>query len=241
MNRYDLIGVCEHIGYLYKTLCNTHKCLVKIKTKHLEIYDLCDCLTSVLEYVDDNVYKKLTRYNEEHKIIESKRLTMYKKCVFLDGNKCFEIIGDYDSDFLRYVYESGYTSDIHFSLDVARKGDLDCLKYILENKFPIHDDLCLGIVMYNNLECFRYILENKIPIRYKDLYSNIVRYGNLECLKCADEFGRIGDAVFIYAAYYGRLDILRYLRENGRQCPYDKSELLMYADIICRNYIINDM
>ena len=84
---------------------------------------------------------------------------------------------------------------------VGNDGGFDMFKYIVDCGVEIEISVYFAAIEYNLFDWFKYVVDSKVPV------------------------GRNGEMIFNCAAYFGRLEYLKYLREKN--VPWDSEVIAM--------------
>ena len=117
-------------------------------------------------------------------------------------------------DVLEWIYEKGYS--VRKICEFAAIGNqFDTLRWAVEKGSPLDGGTFQAAIRNNNWDILEFCINEGCPLPFISIFPG----SNIEILKRLYETGHVGDLWGKYtcseAAYYGRLDILKWLRETG--------------------------
>jgi hypothetical protein len=152
-------------------------------------------------------------------------------------------------DRLKYLHDSGCEWGVKTCMYAAFYGQVECLKYLYENGCPWDKATLYCCVHKGHLECVKFFLENEEEGYGKDINwgwgTNLcyyaAYYGHLKVLKYLRVKGYTWDEkALISCSRYGHIDILKYANDNGFNIPMEQCLLvskIRKKNIDCVKYI----
>jgi hypothetical protein len=121
-------------------------------------------------------------------------------------------VGDLEE--LIKLHQAGYTWSKNTTHVASEYGHLNCLRYLRENGCP-WDMFAFAIASLScHLECIKYCFENSLV--YAGLAIDAAKRGRLDIIKYAHSKNYfLGGIAISYTAFYGHLECLKYMFENG--------------------------
>lgn len=116
---------------------------------------------------------------------------------------------------LKYAVENGLSIGDQGCRYAARRGRLECLRYLHEQGAVLDDEVMEACVGSGSVACLEYLLQNDCPQP-----SSMLRLATCEeSIEMVKVVRRLGfeweEQAAVNAAYYGRLELLRYAFEDG--------------------------
>ena len=155
-----------------------------------------------------------------------------------DKTKHYLINGDIKA--IRALDEMGLLDRRDENICMHAADNIKCLSFLRGRGYSWNENTPIHAIKKNNLECFRYAIDNGCPCGPRLKYHLIKRAGT-EFLGhiFAKDKSQWNTWASACAAGYGRLDNLKFLKENG--CPWDeKTPFYSYINgqIACLEYAL---
>lgn len=174
----------------------------------IEYFNL-DLLEEFTKFDPNILTNVINRKSEYFRIIEFLNQDESTVCNFASKNGYL--------DMLIYAHKMECYWNKHTFMFAIFGGHLDCVKYLHENRCPKHDLSCEIAVKYGRLDILKFLHENGFK------WNEIIYSYDYDCEECnnfpceflKDYYGEKNHCISILAISSGKLEIVKYLFENG--------------------------
>lgn len=170
----------------------------------------------------EQIFDEIEVYISEQNIDAIKASYSYEKDIYKDFLNLS--IESQNKEIIDFFYDTGnYNFQSNHMMYLSQFGNLDLMKHIYSKNCPMDNETTIEASRKGQLECLKWAIDNGCPYDYA--LRNAAHTGKLDCIKyLVEEKKECADLITVeLAAESGSLECLQYLHSIG--APFEKSVL----------------